>query len=89
MPDPATTFAEVARVLRPGGRFVVACHVGDDPPPAWADLDVYRIPTTDQLQEMLHLAGFKLVDVVSPDQGAPWPTYWFVADLPPTDDPAS
>lgn len=86
MPDPATTFAEVARVLRPGGRFVVACHVGDDPLPGWADPEVYRIPTADQLREMLHLAGFEHVDVVSHHEGAPWPTYWFVADLPQTDD---
>lgn len=28
MPDPSATFAEVARVLRPGGMFAIACRVG-------------------------------------------------------------
>lgn len=82
MPDPATTFAEIARVLRPGRRLVVACHVGDDPLPPWADPDVYRIPTTDRLRSMLDDAGFASVDVVANGDGAEWPTYWFVADLP-------
>lgn len=84
MPEPATTFAEVARVLRPGGRFVVACHVGEDPLPDWADPDVYRIPTTAQIRTILEDAGFALVDVFSNGDEAEWPTHWFVADLSAT-----
>ena len=86
MPDPASTFTDVARVLRPGGRFVVACHVGDDPLPAWADPEVYRIPTADHLHEMLVRAGFTLLDVASNADQAAWPTNWFVARLPSAED---
>jgi SAM-dependent methyltransferase len=82
MPDPAATIGEVARVMRPGGRFVLACHVGDDPLPAWADPDVYRMPTRDQLRRMLDEAGFSRVGVVPGDVDAAWRTYWFVAELP-------
>lgn len=82
MSDPDATFTEVARVLRPGGRFVVACHVGDDPLPAWADPEVYHVPTAARLQEMLVQAGFPRVEVVSNEGPVVWPSYWFVADLP-------
>ena len=85
MPDPAATITEVARVLRPGGRFVVACHVGDDAPPAWVDPEVYDIPPAARVREMLHLAGFEHVEVVSNGDDVPWPTYWFVAELPRPD----
>lgn len=88
MPDPAATFAEVARALRPRGRFVVACHSGDDRMPRWADPDVYRIPTTGQLRAFLSKAGFDHIDVVADGTDAPWPTYWFVAHLPRRDAPA-
>jgi SAM-dependent methyltransferase len=80
MDDPATTIAEIARVLRPGGRLVVACHLGDDPMPAWMDPTVYRIPTRAQLEKMLEDAGF--AHVTGHGDGAAYPTYWFVADLP-------
>ena len=80
-----TASANDPRVLRPGGRFVVACHVGDDPSPAWADPDVYRIPTADRLRGMVDEAGFTHIDVVSSGDEAAWPTCWFVADLPHAD----
>ncbi len=81
MADPAATLADIARVLRPGGRLVVACHVGDDPMPAWMDPDVYRIPTVAQIEAMLHDACFTRVTTIGDDPAA-YPTYWFVADLP-------
>lgn len=81
MPDPATTFAEMARVLRPGGRFVVACHRGDDPLPSWADPAVYHPPTAAELRTWLARAGFDAIGLVTAGEDDPWPTYWFVARL--------
>lgn len=69
MPDPPGTFAEIARVLRPGGTFVLACRSSDTPAPAWMDPDVYRIPTAAQLIAMLTAAGFHPVDHHTVDTG--------------------
>lgn len=80
MADPAATLADVARVLRPGGRFVLACRVGDAPMPAWMDPDVYRIPTIAAIEEMLTTAGFATVARLDPDDGGY--VHHFVADLP-------
>ncbi len=62
MPDPAGTFAEIARVLRPGGTFILACRTSDTPAPAWMDPDVYRIPSAAQLIATLTAAGFHHID---------------------------
>ncbi|MEM9515555.1 MAG: class I SAM-dependent methyltransferase, partial [Actinomycetota bacterium] len=78
MPDLATTLTEVARVLRPAGRLIIVCHVGDDPLPPWADPSVYRPPMTGDLISMLDTAGFAHADVVARDPTS-WPTLWFEA----------
>lgn len=62
MPDPAATLTDVARVLRPGGRLVIACRTSDTPFPAWMDPDIYRVPTLTQLDAMLHAAGYTDID---------------------------
>jgi len=62
MPDPARTFTEAARVLRPGGTLVIACRTSDTPLPAWMDPNVYRIPTATQVAKMLTAAGFDRID---------------------------
>jgi arsenite methyltransferase len=62
LPDPTATFAEIARVLRPGGTLVLACRTSDTASPAWMDPAIYRIPTADQLTTMLTTAGFTRVD---------------------------
>lgn len=62
MPDPAATFVDIARVLRPGGTLVVACRTSDTPTPAWMDPDVYRVPTADQIKALLGSAGFVQVE---------------------------
>ena len=62
MPDPAATLTDIARVLRPGGRLVIACRTSDTAPPAWMDPHVYRIPTAAQVTTMLHTAGFAQIE---------------------------
>jgi arsenite methyltransferase len=81
MPDPAATFADIARALRPGGTFVLACRTGDTPPPTWMDPDIYRIPTTKQVEAMLTAAGFERIDhhIVDTTQHTP---HLFAAHLP-------
>lgn len=62
MPDPAATFTDIARVLRPGGTLAVACRTSDTPSAAWIDPDVYRIPSVAEVIEILHAAGFDGVE---------------------------
>lgn len=62
MSDPPATFADIARVLRPGGTLVVACRTSDTPAPAWMDPDIYRVPTADHVKSMLVSAGFVQVE---------------------------
>ena len=72
---------EIARVLEPGGRFVMACRVGDDVMPAWMDPTIYRIPTIGQIQTLLGTAGFEPVVHHAGDESTHH-THWFIADLP-------
>ena len=81
MPDPTTTLTEIARVLRPGGRLVIACRIGDDNMPAWMDPTVYRIPTTAQIESMLHAAGLDQITHHAGDETT-HATHWFTADNP-------
>jgi arsenite methyltransferase len=79
MPDPAVTIADVARVLKPGGRFVIACRVGDDEMPAWMDRSIYQIPTVAEIQTMLDEAGFDRVEHFVGNESTAW-THWFTAE---------
>ncbi|MDP2291529.1 MAG: class I SAM-dependent methyltransferase [Actinomycetota bacterium] len=78
MPDPAATFADIARVLRPGGTLVIACRTSDTPSPAWMDPTIYRIPTAAQLTAMLNASGFDRVDQHTADDAL----HVFAAHLP-------
>ena len=81
MDDPQLTLNEVVRVVRPGGRFVIACRVSDDGMPEWMDRDIYRIPSINHVQTMLDSAGF--IDVVHHrGDETTHMTHWFVAELP-------
>lgn len=59
-PDPQTTLAECARVLRPGGRMVVAARDGVRPLPRRLDPTIYAIPAVDQLEAWMANAGFAI-----------------------------
>lgn len=87
MPDPATTFAEIARVLRPGGTLVIACRTSDTALPAWMDPAVYRIPTAARITAMLTTAGFTRVDH-RPVDTAGHELHLFAAHLPNAAQPA-
>lgn len=58
MSDPAATFADIARVLRPGGTLAVACRTADTPAPPWMDPDVYRFRTAADITTILRGFGF-------------------------------
>jgi SAM-dependent methyltransferase len=62
-PDPAATLGEAARVLRPGGRLVLAYRAGEHPLPRRLDPSIYHVPTTEQLTKWLEATGFAHVDV--------------------------
>lgn len=57
-PHPQTTFAECARVLRPGGRIVVAFRNGAQPLPRRLDPTIYSVPTFSQLEAWMTNAAF-------------------------------
>jgi SAM-dependent methyltransferase len=57
-PDPPATLAEAARVLRPGGRLVLAFRAGEHPLPRRLDPAIYHVPMTEQLTKWLDGASF-------------------------------
>lgn len=58
MDEPATTLAEIARVLRPGGTLALACVVSDDGLDPWKDPTVYRTPSINDIRDHFAAAGF-------------------------------
>lgn len=78
MPDPTATFAEIARVVRPGGSLAVACRTSDEPVPSWFDPDVYTFRTAAEITAILHAAGFAQVEHHT-DPGPTPHTHYFVA----------
>jgi SAM-dependent methyltransferase len=58
-PDPEATIAEIARVLRPGGRILLVFRGREHPLPKRLDPAVYGDVTTDQCLAWLADAGFE------------------------------
>ncbi|MDJ0925436.1 MAG: class I SAM-dependent methyltransferase [Acidimicrobiia bacterium] len=56
-PDPQTTLAECLRVLRPGGRLVIASRDGAAPLPRRLDPAVYSLPTIGELSSWMTDVG--------------------------------
>lgn len=57
-PKPEATIAEIARVLRPGGRVLLVFRGRERPLPKRLDPAVYEDVTTEQFREWLNSAGF-------------------------------
>lgn len=68
-PDLVRSFAEIARVLRPGSRLVLLFRTSGDPRTASFPSSVYRFRSVDEVRTALERAGFMVERVAGHLQG--------------------
>lgn len=69
-PDLEKAFAEIRRVLKPGGAFLMVCEVSDPSNTEWTDrIDGMTIYSGEDLKERLETAGFTPVSIHRNDKG--------------------
>lgn len=67
-PDIPKAFAEVLRVLKAGGSFLVVCEMGD-PSSKWGDwVENMTIYTPEQLKAYMQAAGFEQIEIDYPNR---------------------
>lgn len=78
-PDLPRAFSEILRVLKPGGKFLLVCEIGDPSDTTWSDrIEGMTVYSGEDLQARLEAAGFVQVQLDKTKQG------WFclVAEKP-------
>jgi SAM-dependent methyltransferase len=78
--SPASHLAEFLRVLRAGGRVVLAYRIAEDPVSCQFPAPIYRFPTGDSLERLARAAGF--VGVVTTTQAATGAVRYLRAEKP-------
>lgn len=69
-PDLEKAFAEIRRVLKPGGTFLLVCEASDPSDTEWTDrIDGMTIYSGEDLKERLEAAGFMPVSIYGNDKG--------------------
>ena len=63
-PQPLNYAREIARILKPGGRFVLGFRTGGDPETRNFPSSIYRFYTADDVQALLRGGGFKEINMM-------------------------
>jgi len=63
-PQPLNYAREIARVSKPGGRFVLGFRTGGDPETRNFPSSIYRFYTADDVQALLRGGGFKEINMM-------------------------
>ena len=68
--DPEKAFAEVYRVLKPGGQFMICCEAGDPADTRWTRrIEGMVIHPVREIKNMLSQTGFSHINIYKGDKG--------------------